>query len=116
MDLMYLANVRSLGSLRVRLEKKLSDTKGRFFSSIEGEITLDISGILSLLGPEGSVGDIYVELHRGPDGNVQSGRVLEWRPVQTGNAFELWKAYHQEVGSEWDNIEDIEKELGRGDD
>ena len=57
--------------------------------------------------------DIVAELHRDEDGIIVGGHLTEFREVPRGDPLSAWKRWYEAVASEWDEVDDIEAELGR---
>lgn len=59
--------------------------------------------------------DLVAEAIRDQDGNIVSGKLVRFTPVTNGDAASAWRDWYRSNGSEWDDVEDIESDLGRGD-
>lgn len=59
--------------------------------------------------------EVEVQLDRDRDGTILSGKLLSFIPVgePSENDLERWRAWYRSAAAEWDNVEDIEQELGR---
>ena len=89
----------------------------RFSSPSEGEqFTLDTTDDLARsIGPH-----LYLEVEiearvkRGADGKIDGGSLVSFVPVHR-DASDAWPKWYRDAGGdEWDKIEDVEGELGRG--
>jgi len=61
--------------------------------------------------------DIEAEVLRDADGNITTGRVLTVNAVQEcANEAETWRNWYRAAASGWDDVDDIEGELGRNHD
>lgn len=61
--------------------------------------------------------DASVEITRDSNGNV-SGKLLNFRPVcklSSDEEFDRWREWFNHVGSDWNSVDDIERELDRVD-
>ncbi len=92
--------------------------KARFTSPYErdGEpFNLDVSADLArrLAQYLYSQLEISVRIQRDEDGKIEGGKLLQYTPVQQGDALEAWRQWYRESAREWDDVVDIERELGR---
>jgi len=58
--------------------------------------------------------DADVELDL-PNMDIVSGKLLGFRSVTKGNAWNVWREWYKKNVAEWNGVKDIEGELGRGD-
>lgn len=105
-------------TLRVQVERVGgAQPKLRVRSTSEDAFTLSVSKELARkVGPH-----LYKEVEvtalisRDEDGTIEGGELLSFAPVNEGDALSAWQDWFQENASEWNTVEDIDKELGRGD-
>jgi hypothetical protein len=58
--------------------------------------------------------DIVAEVRRDEKGIIHGGSLQEYRTVYAGpDELRIWKEWFREVGGDWNDIEDIDQELGR---
>lgn len=57
--------------------------------------------------------EITLRFRRDEEGKITAGELLDYIRVSSGDAFEAWQRWYRENASEWDEIADIEEELGR---
>ncbi|HYO68935.1 MAG TPA: hypothetical protein VEU33_22940 [Archangium sp.] len=58
--------------------------------------------------------DIVAEVRRDEKGFIHSGILQEYRTVYAGpDEVQLWREWFREVGGDWNDIDDIDQELGR---
>lgn len=58
--------------------------------------------------------DLVAEAVRDGEGHILEGRLLSFDEVQDRNAIDEWRRWYRQGYDEWDDVEDIEAELGRG--
>lgn len=91
---------------RVRLKSRLE--RKRFSLSITKQQAQDIGKHLL------AEVDIDARIRRDTEGNIVSGRLTTFQPVDTeGDPIAQWKSWFKEVGANWNDIADIESELKR---
>jgi hypothetical protein len=57
--------------------------------------------------------DIVARVERNDEGLISSGELVGYDPVDLQlDEFEAWKRWHRETAPEWDDVEDIERDLG----
>lgn len=57
--------------------------------------------------------DIVAVIHRDQEGHIEEGRLEEFLPLEDDDPRVAWKAWADEVGKDWRNIDDVMGELGR---
>jgi hypothetical protein len=57
--------------------------------------------------------DVEVRVERDPDGLIIAGELLDFMALTGTDPLESWRAWFKAAASEWDSIDDIDKELGR---
>jgi hypothetical protein len=57
--------------------------------------------------------DIVAKVHRDGEGIIEYGELLEFIPVADDDATTGWREWYRDYSSEWDQVKDIEAELGR---
>jgi peptidase E len=57
--------------------------------------------------------EITLRLRRDEEGKITEGELSDYVKVGSGNTFDAWQQWYRENASEWDEIADIEGELGR---
>lgn len=60
--------------------------------------------------------EITATVTRNSDGDIDGGTLDSFRPVQDVDSKSAWRNWYTQSGSQWDDIDDIEKELDRDDD
>ncbi len=58
--------------------------------------------------------DIVAHVTRDADGHIDGGTLDEFHAVSEGGAVDSWREWHRENVKQWDEVEDIEGEIGRG--
>ena len=94
-------------------------TAGRFQSGSEDRpftLAVDEDCIRSLAGYLDSELDIEAVVSRDEGGTIVDGTLIGFSPVIPGDTGAVWRAWHSSHASDWDEIEDVERELGRGQD
>jgi hypothetical protein len=56
--------------------------------------------------------DAVLRLRRNDDGTIESGVLESFTPLDD-ETVEAWRNWFRATGSEWDDIDNIERELGR---
>jgi hypothetical protein len=91
----------------------------RFVSKSEGERPFTVSADKEQARELGALlfelVDAEVQLERNPDGVIAKGRLLKFTPVSAEKNLQAWTDWYKAAASEWDDVEDIEEELGRND-
>jgi hypothetical protein len=60
--------------------------------------------------------DIEAEIERDSEGRISGGKLIDFAIIGDGDPAEEWRAWFAAAASGWDNVDDIEAELGRNDD
>jgi hypothetical protein len=55
--------------------------------------------------------EIVAEIHRGWDGAIWDGELLEVREIQEVDAGEAWRSWFQRCLREWDDVDDVDAKL-----
>jgi hypothetical protein len=99
----------SIGGIKHSTARFVSDSEDRNFtlrleSKVEAQrLARFIYGAL----------DITAEVHRDDDGIIVDGELIEFHEVASGDPLAAWRRWYEVAGSDWDDLEDIEAELGR---
>lgn len=57
--------------------------------------------------------DLFATVVRDGKGHIHTGELEDFTPVQDGDALAAWREWFKSAGAGWEDVEDIEKELGR---
>lgn len=57
--------------------------------------------------------EVELELARNSLGLIRAGKILKVTPVSDGEPLDEWKNWFSKAGQGWDDVEDVEGELGR---
>lgn len=103
-------------SMRARLVRLGgAEPAARFSSKTEPDeftVTLPNEEIARQLGPHVyREVDIVVRISRDEDGAIESGELIEFEPLQGGDAAAAWREWFKEAGAGWEQVKDVEAEL-----
>lgn len=57
--------------------------------------------------------DVEVRVERDEEGLIVAGELVDFTPLTSSDPLASWRAWFKTAASEWDSIDDIDKELGR---
>lgn len=57
--------------------------------------------------------EIEAQVVRLLDGRIVSGKLIEFHPLDRGDSLALWQAWYRENAAHFEDVDDIEAELGR---
>jgi hypothetical protein len=57
--------------------------------------------------------DIVARVHRDAEGMIEYGELVEFIPVADDDATSGWREWYRDYSKEWDQVKDVEAELGR---
>jgi len=114
--------VRSITKLRtVVLAVGGKQPTARFLSKSEGPrpftVRIEEIPVAQQLGAHLFLNvDAEVQVERDNEGTIVGGKLLGFVPVGKADDLDAWRAWYKSAALDWDNVEDIEHELGRDDD
>ncbi len=57
--------------------------------------------------------DIVAKVRRNPEDKIVGGLLTEWEPLEEGSGVEAWRDWFVRSCPEWEDVDDVERELGR---